>query len=152
LSPAAAEQALEQANAQGLHTWRNDFGQASRAPVLHFRRLSHIGSTSAPPAHMNRSDLMQRYLLGSLSLLFAGSIGAFLLYVPMMSALAVTTIVLGMMGMFALGFMARRPRIRRRNLHTWSVLPGDLAETKILPWPTAEPTANVTELRPSSRR
>jgi hypothetical protein len=111
-----------------------------------------IGSTVAPSSRMNHSDLIQRYLIGSLGFVFAGSIGAFLLYVPVMSALAVATIMLGMIGMFALGFMARKPRIRRRNLHTWSVLPSDLEETKILPWPAAEPTASVTELRPSGRR
>jgi hypothetical protein len=105
---------------------------------------------------MKYSDHMQRYLIGSLGFVFAGSIGAFLLYVPMMSTLAVATIMLGMISMFALGLMARKPRIRRRNehpnVHAWSVLPNDLVETKILPWPTAEPTARVTELTPSSRR
>jgi hypothetical protein len=105
---------------------------------------------------MNYSDLIQRYLLGTLGLLFAGSVGAFLLYVPMMSALAVGTILLGMICMFALGFMARKPTIRRRNhhpnLHTWSVLPGEVADTKILPWPTAEPASTVMELRPLGRR
>ena len=52
---------------------------------------------------------MQRYLYGFLGLLFAVSLGAFLLYVPMLNAIAVAMILIGMALMFLLGFVARKP-------------------------------------------
>ena len=52
---------------------------------------------------------VQRYLLGFLSLLFAASLGAFLLYVPMLPAIVVALILMSLLSMFALGFIARRP-------------------------------------------
>jgi hypothetical protein len=94
---------------------------------------------------MTHRDLTQRYLLTSLGLLFAASVGAFLLYVPMMSAIAVLTIMLGMICMFALGFMARKSRTYRT--HTYL---SKLPDTKILPWPKVEPPARITELRPTT--
>lgn len=93
---------------------------------------------------MTHRDLTQRYLLSSLGLLFAASIGAFLLYVPMMSAIAVGMIMLGMICMFALGFMARKPKTYRKHGYL-----SNLPDAKILPWPRIEPPARVTELRPA---
>jgi xanthine/uracil permease len=67
---------------------------------------------------MTQRDLTQRYLLIFLLLSFVGAVGAFLFYVPLMSAAAVTIIMLGMIGMFVLGFMTRRPRTYRRPSHS----------------------------------
>ncbi len=55
---------------------------------------------------------LQRCLLGLLSFLFAASLGAFLLYVPMLPGIIVAMILMGLAFMFALGFMTRRPSLR----------------------------------------
>jgi hypothetical protein len=51
------------------------------------------------------------------AILFLGSMGAFLLYVPVMAVTAIVAILLGLILMFALGFQVggRRIRISRRR-------------------------------------
>jgi hypothetical protein len=47
--------------------------------------------------------MIERYLLSCLGALFAASIGAFLLYVPIMPLAAIVVVLLGMVLMFFLG-------------------------------------------------
>jgi hypothetical protein len=47
--------------------------------------------------------MIERYLLSSLGALFAASIGAFLLYVPILPLAAIVVVLLGMVLMFFLG-------------------------------------------------
>lgn len=68
---------------------------------------------------------IQRYLVGFLSFLFAASVAAFLLYVPMLPAIAVAMILMGLGVMFALGYLARQPlsyRARRKFGHKPSIV------------------------------
>jgi hypothetical protein len=59
-----------------------------------------------------------------LAVLFVGIMGAFLLYVPVMTLLTVVTLLLGLGLMFALGMLTGR---RSRKLSPFSRrLPGDL--------------------------
>jgi hypothetical protein len=65
------------------------------------------------------------FFLGALIL---GSIGSFLLYVPAISWISVTLVLLGMVLMFLLGVQvgARRIRITKRGIH----VPVEWIETK----------------------
>ena len=50
--------------------------------------------------------MMTRFVLASSGVLFLGSIGAFFLFVPMVSIASVVWILTGLMLMFGLGFQA----------------------------------------------
>jgi hypothetical protein len=50
--------------------------------------------------------MVVRYLVILLALLLAGSIGAFLLYVPILTIVAAATITIGLVAMFLLGLCA----------------------------------------------
>ena len=110
-----------------------------------------IGTAVAALNHMTHRDLTQRYLLSSLGLLFVASVGAFLLYVPMLTAIAVATILAGMICMFLLGFIARGSR-RRQNHPPQALTTIHPPDSKILYWPKTDLPARVTELRPTSPR
>lgn len=98
---------------------------------------------------MTHRDLTQRYLLSSLGLLFVASVGAFLLYVPMLTAVVVATILAGMICMFLLGFIARGSR-RRQNHPPQAFTTIHPPDSKVLYWPKNELPARVSELRPTS--
>ena len=60
--------------------------------------------------------IVQRYVLGIVSLLFAASLGIFLLYVPMLPGAVVAMVLIGLGFMFALGFITRQPGHRKRGI------------------------------------
>jgi hypothetical protein len=59
---------------------------------------------------------MERYFFSSLlslaGILFLGTLGAFFLFVPLISIASVTLILIGLASMFILGWLAGRRRIR----------------------------------------
>ena len=65
---------------------------------------------------------MERYFLPSIGLLFLGTLGAFLLFVPLLSIASVALILMGLGLMFWIGFRIGRrswPRIKHEmNLHS----------------------------------
>jgi len=67
---------------------------------------------------------MERYLLSSVGLLFLLTLGAFLLFVPLLSIATVGLIIIGLGLMFWLGFRIGRrswPRMKQ-NLHLHTTL------------------------------
>jgi hypothetical protein len=119
---------------------RNDFGQVGLCACS---ALLANWKPSCNLIHMTHRDLTQRYLLSALGLLFAASVGAFLYYVPMMSAIAVLTIAAGMICMFVLGFMARGSRRRQKHPPQALTVIHPLPDSKILSWPKPELPARI---------
>jgi len=56
---------------------------------------------------------MERYIFSSAGILLLGTLGAFLLFVPLLSIASVTLILLALGLMFCLGFEVGRRRLRR---------------------------------------
>ncbi len=52
--------------------------------------------------------MLERYLLIMLALIFAGSIGAFFLFVAILPVVGVAAVLTGLIAMFGLGFFAGR--------------------------------------------
>jgi hypothetical protein len=61
---------------------------------------------------------MERYFFSSVGILFLGTLGAFFLFVPIMSIAIVTLILIGLALMFVLGWQAGRRRLRGMFRHT----------------------------------
>ena len=101
---------------------------------------------------MTQRDLTQCFLLSFLALLFTAAIGGFLLYVPMMSGIVVVTMLVGMLCMFALGFIARGSRRRFASPHMTAPPPDAKShDTKVLHWPATDFPGRPGDLRISPR-
>jgi len=66
----------------------------------------------ARPSGPVRAQQMERYLTIFLGVLMLGSLGAFLLYVPVLPFAAVVIVLLSLVWMFILGVQTGRRRIR----------------------------------------
>ncbi len=79
--------------------------------------------------------MTQRCLLASSGILLLGSIGAFVLFVPILSIVTVVTILVGLMLMFGIGVQVGRGADRTRlwQAHALNVSTESLASSSSLP-------------------